>query len=445
MFLDRIWRWLDDRLGLEPLLRTISARGLNPVYSLGGLSFLFFLIQAVTGVVLALYYSPTPETAYDSVQKISTALRYGWMIRGVHFYAANCMIIAAILHMGRSYFRGAYKKPQELNWVVGVLIGAVAIMSGFTGYVLRWDQEAVGASGIGKGLAVSIPQIGIVLMKFLWGQSDADMAHRFFTIHTLLLPGLIASLLAVHYFMVRKQGVEVLLGELNLAPIVIGSLLVFVSVFPVRLGPKFDPMNPPTVLEPEWFFMGLYQFIKTQSIQPIHGVVLIVAFGLFLVAIPFVDRGSERSALRRPLFTALALFMIVEFLGLTVYGYLSPGQMGTFSDSRFAEAFILTNLVALGVIVLVFAGSRRALRNVRNTTGRTGRFSFRSGRVSEGRVALAVGLVFLESFLVFEAILAHVGGSERIFGILAGLGFLCFAALLYVASVLFFTQNDKHP
>ena len=118
------------------------------MYCLGGLTFMFFFLLAITGMMLGMYYKPTPDAAYSSIQTINDSVRYGWLIRGVHFYAANGMIITAVLHMLRVYFTGAYKKPRELNWIVGVGLGALTIMAGFTGYVLRWDQEAVAAAGV---------------------------------------------------------------------------------------------------------------------------------------------------------------------------------------------------------------------------------------------------------------------------------------------------------
>ena len=158
---------------------------------------------------------------------------------------------------------------------------------------------------------------------------------------------------------------NVLLSEMALAIAVIGLLAVFVSLFPLRLGEKFNPANPPTVLEPEWYFMGVYQFLKTQNVQPVHGVMLMVAFGIFMVLVPFIDRSVERRPLRRPVFTALAFFAIVEFLALTIYGYLSPGQAGSFSNSNFTVAFVMVNLVALVLIVVVFAVNRRIVRGAR--------------------------------------------------------------------------------
>lgn len=152
---------------------------------------------------------------------------------------------------------------------------------------------------------------------------------------------------------------NVLLAEVSLAIAVIGLLAVFVSLFPLKLGEKFDPLHPPSLLEPEWYFMGIYQVLKTQGVQPVDAVVLMAALGIFLVLIPFIDGGSERRPLRRPVFTAVGLLAITEFLGLTTFGFLSPGQVGSFSSIRFTVAFALTNAVALALVALVFVLGRK--------------------------------------------------------------------------------------
>jgi quinol-cytochrome oxidoreductase complex cytochrome b subunit len=158
---------------------------------------------------------------------------------------------------------------------------------------------------------------------------------------------------------------NVLLSEMTLAIAVIGLLAISVSLFPLKLGEKFNPTNPPTILEPEWYFMGVYQFLKTQNVQPLHGIILMGALGLFMVIIPFIDRTAERRPLRRPIFTAFAFFAIIEFLALTFYGYLSPGQTGSFSNSRFTITVLATTILALAFVVVVFAVNRRITRGDR--------------------------------------------------------------------------------
>jgi quinol-cytochrome oxidoreductase complex cytochrome b subunit len=272
------------------------------------------------------------------------------------------MLIAAILHLVRGYFKSSYKTPQELNWIVGVAAGAVTVLGGFTGYVLRWDQEAVGAAGIGQGLVASVPQLGATVTNMFWGRNYTETLGRFYTSHTLLVPGMLILLLVVHYFAIRRNGIEILLAEINMAPIVLGLLFILVSLFPLKLGAKFDPMTPSTVLEPEWYFMGMYQFLKTQSVEPIDGMLLAAGLGVFLAMVPFLDRSPERAALRKPVFTAAGFVVIIQFLALTFYAYLSPGQIGSFSDTNFTIAFAATNVVAGILVAILFVLNRRILR-----------------------------------------------------------------------------------
>jgi quinol-cytochrome oxidoreductase complex cytochrome b subunit len=158
---------------------------------------------------------------------------------------------------------------------------------------------------------------------------------------------------------------DVLLAEASFAIAIVGLLLIFAALFPLKLGEKFDPMNPPTILEPEWYFMGVYQFLKTQDVQPLHGILLIMGLGIFLVLVPFLDRGSERHPLRRPVFASIALIVIVEFLALTTYGYMSPGQVGSLSNPTFVFATAATTLVALCLVLLVLLASKHRMRGVR--------------------------------------------------------------------------------
>jgi len=158
---------------------------------------------------------------------------------------------------------------------------------------------------------------------------------------------------------------NVLLAEMSLAFAAIGLLTIFVALFPLTLGERFDPIHPPTILEPEWYFMGVYQLLKTQGIQPIYAVVLLACLGIFMVAVPFIDRGSERRPLRRPMFLAFAFFVAVEFLGLTIYGYLSPGQVGSFTSPNFTAAFLITNIVGILLVSLVLYADWKIRRGFR--------------------------------------------------------------------------------
>ncbi len=207
--LDRFWDWLVTRTRIEPFVTSrVPRHALNPIYCLGGSTFLLFVVLSVTGMLLAFYYVPTPEGAYQSIQTITLEVPYGWLVRSVHFYSANGMLILAVLHMLRVYYTGSYKAPRELNWVVGVLLGLLTLFAGYTGYTLRWDQEAVGASGIGKGIATAIPYLGPMLGSVLWGKVQAETLSRYSAMHLLIVPGAMIILMAIHFWMVRRHGIS---------------------------------------------------------------------------------------------------------------------------------------------------------------------------------------------------------------------------------------------
>jgi quinol-cytochrome oxidoreductase complex cytochrome b subunit len=213
---DKIYKWLDERFKLRELLPPIVKHPApenvisNPLYCLGGTAFLCFLILAVTGIFLAMYYKPTPLEAYKSVEHIMTVVPMGSLVRSVHHWAANTMIAAVMLHMIRIYFMGAYKKPRELNWVVGIFLLLTTTTFGFSGYLLPWDQLAFWATKIGTGIAGSIPIAGSYISLILVGGTDigAETLTRFFAIHVLILPIAIITLLGLHFMMVRIQGIS---------------------------------------------------------------------------------------------------------------------------------------------------------------------------------------------------------------------------------------------
>jgi len=205
----RFWDWLVDRTKIEPFITSrVPRHALSPIYCLGGTTFLLFVVLSVTGILLAMYYIPTPDGAYESVKTITKTVPYGWLIRSVHFYSANGMLILAVLHMLRVYYTGSYKPPRELNWIAGIILGLLTLGAGYTGYTLRWDQEAVGASGIGKGIAAAIPYLGSLLGSVLWGRSQAETLSRYTAAHMLLVPGLMIILMAVHFWMVKRHGIS---------------------------------------------------------------------------------------------------------------------------------------------------------------------------------------------------------------------------------------------
>ena len=204
--------WVDERTGLSPFLRGMLYRkvpkGTNWYYTLGSATMFAFVSQAVTGVVLAMYYDPSPSKAYDSIAYISNELFLGELVRGMHKWGASVMTILIFMHMARTFFFGAYKYPRELNWVIGVVLLVLTIAMGFSGYLLPFDQRSFWATVVGVNINASAPVIGPYLADFLRGGPEfgATTLARFYSIHMLLIPVLIAALIGAHLYLVAKQG-----------------------------------------------------------------------------------------------------------------------------------------------------------------------------------------------------------------------------------------------
>ena len=204
--------WIDERTGAGPFLRGFLYRkvpkGTNWFYTLGSATMFAFLSQAVTGVFLAMYYRPTATEAYTSIQHIDDDVFLGQFVRGMHKWGASVMVILIFLHMGRTFFFGAYKYPRELNWIIGVVLLILTLAMGLTGYLLPFDMRSLWATVVAVNLNSSGPIVGPYLADFLRGGAEfgATTISRFYAIHMLLIPGLIAALIGAHLYLVAKLG-----------------------------------------------------------------------------------------------------------------------------------------------------------------------------------------------------------------------------------------------
>jgi menaquinol-cytochrome c reductase cytochrome b subunit len=205
--------WLEERSGLIGGVRYFLFRKVpadtNWMQTLGSATLTAFISQAVTGVILAMYYKPSPHDAYASIQGITDHLTMGWLVRGMHKWGASVFIILLFLHMGRVFLFGAYKYPRELNWIVGALLLVLGLTEGFTGYLLPWDQTAYWASVVGINLNGTGPFVGPWLAQFLRaGQEiNGNTLSLFYSLHMLLIPGAIIGLITLHLYLVVRLGV----------------------------------------------------------------------------------------------------------------------------------------------------------------------------------------------------------------------------------------------
>jgi ubiquinol-cytochrome c reductase cytochrome b subunit/menaquinol-cytochrome c reductase cytochrome b subunit len=210
---DDTYEYLDERTGLKTglnwfLFRNVP-RGTSWFQTLGFSAMTLFAVQAVTGIILAMYYKPDPSSAYGSIRQITDDLTWGWLVRGMHKWGASAMIVVVFLHMGRVFFFGAYKYPRELTWLTGALLLILTMFMGLTGYLLVWDQKAYWATVVAVNITASAPIIGPYIGDILRSGPEfgPDTLARFYSIHMLVIPIAIATFIGIHLFLITKLGI----------------------------------------------------------------------------------------------------------------------------------------------------------------------------------------------------------------------------------------------
>ena len=209
----RVLRWLDDRLGLTGIYRTVLDRKVpkvNWAFTLGSATMFLVVLQVVTGVFLTVYYVPHPDQAYDSINYIMNDVAFGWLIRGLHHWGATLMVILVVLHMLRTFAYASYKYPREVTWVTGVLLLLVTLGMGFTGYLLPWNQRAYWATTVGTSIAGTVPFVGPIIEQALRGGTELSTLTltRFFSAHIWMLPAALLGLVGVHVYLVIRLGIS---------------------------------------------------------------------------------------------------------------------------------------------------------------------------------------------------------------------------------------------
>lgn len=307
-------------------------------FALGGTPAYLFVVQIVTGLLLAVYYQASSRTAYESVQYITDEVAYGWYIRSVHKWAATLMIAAVVLHQLRVYFTGAYRRPRELNWMVGMLLLLCTLLTGFTGYSLVYEQLSYWGATVGANIADTLPLIGGFLKQLLLAgpAPNEHTVSRFFVLHAAVLPGLMVLLIGLHIALIRLQGITELHFEDEPTPprhfqffpdhlyteLIIGLILMIVlsalaTIFPAVLGPPADPFSTPEVIKPEWFFYVAFRWLKLFSGT---AAVLSMGFVVFIMFIwPFIDAWLRRHTRFSEASVWIGIAAFGAIIGLTVW------------------------------------------------------------------------------------------------------------------------------
>lgn len=371
-----IYEWIDERLGLDELIefarkKTVPEHRYSFWYYWGGISLFFFIVQAFTGALLMIYYRPGPE-AYESVRQITYEIQFGWLIRSIHSWSANLMLAAVFVHMFSVFFMKAYRKPRELGWLSGLALLIMAMIFGFSGYLLPMDELAFFATKVGLEIpAAPLDAIGALVASVLnligikadWlGTIGSKIAalirgglevneytvQRFFTLHTILLPAIFLGVLGFHLWLVQKHGNALppseeakppsqrksvpffpnfFMRDLAMWLISLNVLILLAALFPWELGQPADPLkSAPAGIHPEWYFMSSFQVLKFlgQVLPGITGEIvglIIFTAGLVLwTLIPFYDNTKE-SGIRARRATYFGIFVIAALVITTIWGY----------------------------------------------------------------------------------------------------------------------------
>jgi ubiquinol-cytochrome c reductase cytochrome b subunit len=298
-------------------------------------------LQAVTGVLLSLTYAPTPDHAHESIRYIEQSVRAGALLRGLHYYGASLIVIAAVLHMARVVVFGAYKAPRELTWLTGLALLLVILAFALTGYLLPWDQRAYWATVVTINIAALTPLAGDLIAGILRGGSEigALTLTRWYAAHVIVLPLMLAGLVAVHLFLMRRHGISGPLRasagksfpfypfqaarDMTVVIAVIGVLVAVAWRGAPALEPVADPAEANYIPRPEWYFLGLFQLLKyfPGRLEVIGAIVIPGLLLLVLALLPWIDRAPSRrpSERRGPL--AMFALIAVSLAALTAAGW----------------------------------------------------------------------------------------------------------------------------
>ena len=377
--------WLNSRLpvaeaGAFAAKKTVPVHRFTVIYYLGGMTMFFFMVQVMTGIMLMLYYRPSADGAFESVEFIMTTVPFGWLIRSIHSWSANLMVFFAFVHLATVYFTKSYRKPREMTWVTGCLLLFLAMAFGFSGYLLPWNQLAFFATKVGTDIAGSVPIVGEWALRFLRGgdRVTGGTLSRFYGWHVAILPAITTAILGLHLLLVQIQGMSVppaqkqesegrkpmkffpdfALRDLWGWTLALGVLAAIAALFPWELGEKANPFAPAYKdIRPEWYFMFMFETLKLVPGGEIAGVeyeaIPILLFGLaaaLLVAVPFLDRGIMTRG-RSPGFTVAGVLALVYIVGFTAYGYRS-----------LAPIYLVLGTAV--VVVIVGLGTARAPKEV---------------------------------------------------------------------------------
>lgn len=350
--LRRIWGWLDDRMGLGRVWDVLAKHRVPPgtgwMYVFGVATLTAFIVQVITGIALATVYVPAADAAYQSLEFITNRSTLGNLIRGMHYFGASAMILFVGIHMVRVFLMASYKYPREVNWLTGVLLLGLTVTMGFTGQLLRWDQNAVWSAVVAAEQAGRTPWLGKAIAHFILGGRNIGGAtlSRFFSAHVFLLPGMIIGIVTIHLYLVIRNGISEppkagqrvdpatykeryrkLLNERGLpfwpyaawrdivfaTLVVLGIVVLSAVIGPPVLGKPPDPTIVQAQPRPDWYMLWYFAVLALLPHGSEKFLILLIplGIGLVLILLPLLSSGGERSPRRRPWSIAIVLSVAV--------------------------------------------------------------------------------------------------------------------------------------
>jgi ubiquinol-cytochrome c reductase cytochrome b subunit len=338
-----------ERLGLDSVatrLREfeVPSDGLTWTRFFGSILLVLVVLLFLSGAVLAFYYSPAPGVAYDSVDYAQFNIPFGDVVRGIHYYAWNLLLIVMGLHLVRAFLVGGYKPPREFVWVSGVVVLLVVPAFIITGDLLPWDQKGYWSTQVRNSIMASVPVVGDLLVRMLQGGPRTGIVAltRFYVLHTIILPGLLIFLIGAHLHVLSHRGLSIPLAGENTPrkrvpffPNMINRWLVLFIVvtvvlgliawyWPAPLGDPADPTDSTYVPKPEWWVLALNQLVAIFKGPLTVIATAIIPGGLvgLIMALPFIDRSPELHPTRRKKVMLIAAVIALVLLGLSVMGYV---------------------------------------------------------------------------------------------------------------------------
>jgi quinol-cytochrome oxidoreductase complex cytochrome b subunit len=356
-FIGLLYGPIDRSLGIDEALRKALryrlSRHVGWRHALGSIAYLLFIVLVVTGVLLAIFYRPSVQEAYPSIQHMVSETPFGWLVRDLHYWSANLIVIVLLMHMARVFFEAAYKPPRETNWLIGILLLFVVLLFGGTGYLLPWDQWSYWTLTEVMTAIARIPLVGQRLAEAIMGDvipSGATLS-RFFALHVIVLPWVAFALLGYHFTLVRRRGIAPpmnveserrrrrrsgkfspdeqpregipffpnhLLRSFVVALTTLAIALTLAILFPRVLADPADPYAVPDVLASTWVPVDVS--LALIRLAGTWGFVLFTLLGVSLILVPLLDRGPARRLRDRPVVAVLGLTFFVGYVALWIAG-----------------------------------------------------------------------------------------------------------------------------